>query len=158
MKSIINFLILLLVIAAIGFLVWFAVDKSLFGDAEQQIPPQEELVLPAAPPPVTATSPQEISPEEAFGATASSDDTKASKTSCSKAAETIGVIYDMHMEGKSTEAITQYLAGLDEFTQDDIEMFSQITDSIKSAPSDQLLSRQAMMEQFKQQCEAADTN
>ena len=45
MKSIINFLILLLVIAAIGFLVWFAVDKSLFGDAEQQIPPQEELVL-----------------------------------------------------------------------------------------------------------------
>ncbi|MDK7178784.1 hypothetical protein QP445_15315, partial [Micrococcus luteus] len=63
-----------------------------------------------------------------------------------------------HIEGKSTEAITQYLAGLDEFTQDDIEMFSQITESIKSAPSDQLLSRQAMMEQFKQQCEAADSN
>lgn len=158
MKSLINFLILLLVVAAIGFAIWFAVDKSLFGDAEQQIPPQEELSVPAAPPPPAPDTPKEISSEEAFGATAGGNDGKAGKTSCAKAADTIGIIYDMHMEGKSTEEISQYLAGLDKYTQDDIDMFTQITESIKNAPSDQLLSRDEMMNQFKQQCETAESN
>lgn len=157
MKSLINFLILLLVVAALGFGVWLAVDKSLFGDAEQQLPPREELSIPTTPPPAI-DSPAEISSEEAFGTTASSDDAKIFGTSCEKAADTIGVIYDMHMDGKSTEEISQYLAGLEKFDQDEIEMFTQIADSIKNAPSDQLLSREDMINQFKQQCEAAEAN
>ncbi|MDO5667467.1 MAG: hypothetical protein Q4G44_06550 [Alcaligenaceae bacterium] len=157
MKSLINFLILLLVVAALGFGAWFAVDKSLFGDAEQQVPPQEEIGIPATPPPALDT-PSEISSEEAFGTTAGSGEDIVSTTSCTKAGETIGVIYDMHMDNKSTEEISQYLAGLEKFDQDEIEMFTQIAESIKNAPAEQLLSREEMINQFKQQCEAAESN
>lgn len=157
MKSLINFLILLLVVAVLGFGVWFAVDKSLFGDAEQQVPPQEEIGIPVTPPPAPET-PSEISSEDAYSATAGSSEDIVSGTSCEKAGETIGVIYDMHMDDKSTEEISQYLAGLEKFDQDEIEMFTQIAVSIKNAPRDQLLPRTEMINQFKQQCEAAETN
>ena len=77
---------------------------------------------------------------------------------CTNASEIIGVIYDMHIDGKSTNEISQYLAGLEKFNQSEIEMCSQIAQSIKNAPSDQLLPRQEMIEQFKSQCEAAVSN
>ena len=68
----------------------------------------------------------------------------------------IGVIYDMHQEGKSPDEISQYLAGLDKFTQEEVEVFTQIADSIKNAPSEQLLPREEMIKEFKLQCEAAE--
>lgn len=155
MKSFINFLILTLVVVGLGFGIWLAVDKSLFGDSEQQLPPQAETGIPATPPPALET-PSEISPEEAFGTTASSDEGLSSNIDCKKAGDTIGIIYDMHKEGKSTEEISQYLAGLGKFNQEEIEVFTQIADSINNAPSDQLLPREEMIKQFEEQCEAAE--
>lgn len=155
MKSLINFLILTLVVVGLGFGIWLAVDKSLFGDAEQQLPPQQETGIPAVVS-KSVEAPTEISSEEAFSITASSDENASSNTDCSKAGEMIGVIYDMHHEGKSPEEISQYLAGLGKFTQEEVEVFTQIADSIKNAPSEQLLPREEMIKEFKLQCEAAE--
>jgi hypothetical protein len=155
MKSLINFLILVIVVLALGFGVWFVVDKTLFGDLEQQIPPQEETGIPTTPLPAPE-APTAISPEEAYGTTAGGGESTASATSCEKAAATLGAVYDMHQEGKSTEEISQYLAGLEKFDQQEIEMFSQIAENIENAPSDQLLPREEMIKQFKLQCEAAE--
>ena len=156
MKSLIKFLILILVVLAVGFIAWSAIDKSLFGDAELQIPPQEETGIPTKPAPALE-APTSISSEEAFGTTADSSPARAMDISCTNASEAIGIIYDMHMENKTTAEISQYLAGLEKFNQTEIEIFNEITESIKNAPSEQLLSRQEMVEQFKLQCEAVES-
>ena len=158
MKSLINFLILVLIVAIVGFLGWSALDKTLFADAEQQVPPQEETGIPAAPQPTPEAPIIAISPEEAFGTTSDNTPAQDAEISCENAGETIGAIYDMHIEGKSTTEISQYLAGLDAYSQTEIEMYSQIAQSIEDAPSDQLLPRQEMVEQFRLQCEAALSN
>lgn len=157
MKSLINFLILVLIVAILGFFGWSAIDKTLFADAEQQLPPAEETGIPTTPQPAPE-APTAISSEEAFGTTSDSSQASAMDFNCTNASEIIGVIYDMHIDGKSTNEISQYLAGLEKFNQSEIEMFSQIAQSIKNAPSDQLLPRQEMIEQFKSQCEAAVSN
>lgn len=155
MKSLINFLILVLIVTVLGFLGWSALDKTLFADAEDQIPPQEETRIPATPQPAPE-EPTAISSADAFGATSDSSPAMEMDFNCLDASKTIGAIYDMHSEGKSANEISQYLAGLDKFSQSEIEMFSQITQHIKDAPSDQLLPRDEMVEQFKLQCEAAE--
>lgn len=157
MKSLINFLILLLIVTVLGFLGWSALNKTLFADAEDQIPPQEETGIPTTPQP-KPEEPIAISPADAFGATSDSNPAIEMDFNCLEASKTIGAIYDMHIEGKSTNEISQYLAGLDKFTQADIEMFSQIAQHIKDAPSDQLLPRNEMIEQFKLQCDAAEAS
>ncbi len=157
MKSLINFLILILVVTALGFLGWSALNKTLFADAEDQIPPQEETGIPTNPQP-KPEEPTAISSADAFGATSDSSPTTEMNFNCSEASKTIGDIYDMHIEGRSIDEISQSLAGLDKFNQADIDMFSQIAKHIKEAPSDQLLPRNEMIEQFKLQCDAAEAS
>lgn len=143
-------------VAVLGFGIWLAIDKSLFGDAEQQVPPQTETGIPSSTPSPAPETPKAMSSEEAFDTT--SDDSSDGKLqiSCETAGEKIGIIYDMHIEGKSADEISQYLAGLDSLNQAEIEIFSQIAESVKNAPSDELLPREEMIKEFELQCEESN--
>lgn len=155
MKSLIKFVILVLIVLGIGAAVWFAVDRSLFADAEQQIPPQEETGIPAITPQASVEAPAAMSDQEAFQSTSESTvDATVETISCGPASEAIGRVYDMHTQGQSSEAVGQYLAGLDQLNPLEYDIVSQAAESITTSPADQLLPRTQLIEEFKSFCEA----
>lgn len=151
MKSLSKFLTLLVVIAVILLVGWKLLDSSLFETIEDPPAIEASQSLPASPsPPV---EPPTLSSDDVYSSTTADESIAPSPNlTCDAADAIVGKLYDMRVEGKSKDAVTDFISNDDSIPDEQVESFLGFAKILWKTPKDQLVNRTHFVEQFMKQC------
>ena len=152
MKSFGKFLLLLAFIGALLLISWKLLDSSLF-DAQEDPPAlTSSQTLPSeAPKPV---EPPTLSSDDVYSSTSADDSNIAPSPNltCEAADEIVGQLYDLRMADKTEEDVAGFITNDDNIPDEQVDSFLNFAKSLWATPKDQLVARDAFIQQFMQQC------
>lgn len=166
MKSIGNFLLLVLILVILGFIGWRVLKPTLFDDSantpEVQSEQQEDRGVPEPPQPAADGADQKvISNEEAFDSTsdATAPDENAAEENfdCGEATKIMGQIYDQYREHKDVAVIKDWLANNPDVPDNQLDSFNSFVQSLPAMLKGEMPSKEKFVSDFKAQCNAKDT-